>query len=138
MRDCKHCKQTFPATAEFFPKKNFTMDNGVHYEGLDHRCRTCYNTYQYELQRLRKGMALLPQHIKEAYSKSCWCCGAEGVPLHNDHERGGGFRGILCKVCNNELGRLGDNYKKALESGADQMYLDYLLGSEYRLGKKKG
>jgi len=134
LRECKHCKNVFPATTTYFNKKQFTQD-GRTFDGLDHRCKDCYVSYQRQMSNLRKGLSYLPLHITEAYNKSCWCCGKEDVPLHNDHLNGGGFRGKLCKGCNNNLGKLGDTYDKAVKNGADDMYLDYLMGAELRLGK---
>ena len=136
LRECKHCKGTFPATKQYFNKKQFTQ-NGRYFEGLDHRCKDCYIDYQRQMSNLRNGLKYLPDHILEAYEKSCWCCGLSDVKLHNDHENGGGFRGKLCRGCNNNLGKFGDSYENALENGANQMYLDYLMGAELRSGKGK-
>ena len=132
-RICTVCKVKYPKTLEYFNNKHNTK--GALF--LDTRCKTCHSKLMAETRQIRDGIKLLPEHIKKAYMKSCWCCGSEDKTLQVDHDHDtGSFRGMLCKSCNVTLGRhYKDSYNGAKEAAAPDMYLTYLKGSLWRSGK---
>lgn len=132
-RICTRCKVKYPKTLEYFNNKRNTVGNLF----LDTRCKTCHSALRVETKQIQAGIELLPEHIKKAYTKSCWCCGAEDKTLQIDHDhKTGNFRGMICKSCNITLGRhYKDSYKGAKDADAPDMYLTYLKGSLWRSGK---
>jgi protein-arginine kinase activator protein McsA len=118
---CKLCGEEKP-TEDFYAHPD-TKD------GKFTVCKTCYSARENLKNRLKVGFAALK-------TDHCECCGRTDVPVHLDHcHQDNLFRGFLCRSCNKTIGMRGDNYTSVMESGSDQMYLDYLRMANYRMGK---
>ena len=126
-RKCNKCNQTFPATEEFFYKKNGCR------HGLNPRCITCHlavnKDYYHSLPQEEKSRRGKRNNLKhkyditpeqwdemfEAQGGACAICKTTNPPgygnsLHVDHcHDSGTVRGLLCVNCNKGLGHFMDN-----------------------------
>jgi hypothetical protein len=71
----------------------------------------------------------------KAQGSCCACCGAaesgSKIGWHTDHVHGTKrVRGVICQICNLQIGRLGDTYEAVRESAL--MYMRYLSKAEWR------
>lgn len=113
---CTKCKQTKPATKDYFPKKKGKKN------GLDSWCRECHNAEARRTKwRRYRGMvddATVAALLAEL--PGCTICGAR-LPLVVDHcHDSNAFRGMLCQKCNIGLGHFSDD-PELLEFAAEYL-----------------
>lgn len=101
---CTRCKETKPATSEWFPLHNKKKN------GLDSWCRACRSEYR-KARRVPSGVVDIDKAQLARQVTECVICGdTQDQQLAIDHNHDTGeFRGILCTSCNSVLGLAGDN-----------------------------
>ena len=103
--NCTKCRNTKPATSEFFPPHNKKRN------GFDSWCRSCRATYRNGINRGKFRSVISDVDLLELKSstKECVICGDTG-PLVVDHDhKTGQIRGLLCNHCNRGLGHFRDS-----------------------------
>ena len=126
---CTHCKETKPATAEFFPPHNKKRN------GFDSWCRACRATYRNTINRGKFRAIMSDEALKELKTSvtECVICGAaETLVVDHDHATGK-IRGMLCNHCNRGLGHFRDD-PTLLEFAAQYLYAsaDHPAWDKYR------
>ena len=122
MKICIACKQELPLEA--FPP------NAKNKDGLNRKCRVCFNKYQREwyqnnkelhksrvmasrnpaMMRARK-YGLTPTDVNAMlalYNGKCYLCKERPASCIDHDHATGRVRGVLCNGCNTGLGKLGD------------------------------
>lgn len=114
---CTKCKESKPATAEYFPLHNKKRN------GLDSWCRSCRAAYRSDINRGKFRSVISDEALKElkASTNECVICGAnEKLVVDHDHKTGE-IRGMLCNHCNRGLGHFRDD-PMLLEFAAQYLY----------------
>ena len=104
MKMCNRCGVEKPRS-EFHKNRN-TKD------GLTTPCKSCKKEYRRDYTLSKWGITL--QEFDAMASDGCGICGTKtcdsGRELAVDHcHETGKVRGVLCRTCNQALGKLGDN-----------------------------
>lgn len=140
-KQCSKCKQNYPATTEFFYRKQKNLS------GFDSWCKGCKKLYDIEHHKLKNFNITKNKFntLLENQNDRCGICGrlfedlfkkyndkttVRTPRIDHDHKTGK-IRGILCNRCNMLLGRAVDNTFILIKA------INYLNKNKRRLIRKK-
>lgn len=119
LKKCSKCKQTYPATHQFFYRHSNRKD------GFDSWCKGCKKDYDKIHHKIKKFNISLNQYKKMLKEQNgrCLICGRDFDDIYRnpkkkhiyytpriDHDhKTGKVRGILCHHCNTALGSFYEN-----------------------------